>query len=77
MGRRLSRLVRRLFRRLAGAAGAAGAARRRRRTTQALAGADEWLLRDVGAPQALIDAARADRARSSELAALRRLEGRW
>jgi hypothetical protein len=69
MGRQLSRLVRRLA--------GAGRAWQRRRVTRLPIDADEWLLRDIGAPQSMIDAARADRAESPMRAAMRRLDGLW
>lgn len=69
MGRQLSELIRRLT--------GAGAAWHRRRATRLPIDADEWLLRDIGAPQAMIDAARADRAESPARASLRRLDGLW
>lgn len=69
MGRQLSRLVRRLA--------GAGRAWQRRRATRLPIDADEWLLRDIGAPQAMIDAARAHRARLPARAALRGFEGLW
>ncbi|HQY27515.1 MAG TPA: hypothetical protein PK956_10650 [Burkholderiaceae bacterium] len=67
MGRQLSALIRRLA--------GAGAAWHRRRATRLPIDADEWLLRDIGAPQAMIDAARAHLAASPTRAALRRLDG--
>lgn len=69
MGRRLSEFVRRLAN--------AGAAWHKRRATRLPIDADEWLLRDIGAPQAMIDAARAHRARLPARAALRGFEGLW
>jgi len=69
MGRRLSGFVRRLAE--------AGAAWHRRRATRLPVDADEWLLRDIGAPQAMIDTARAHLAQSPMRAALRRHDGLW